>query len=276
MSIHQLNTNYGMEIRNERISNNSLTESLTNGVAERLFRNGKEHAENFFLKHASLNCKDTLIESLKVKISNVRRAKLSKKAAINHITNLFYVAIKCAPGSVFIDGKYKAILGSTIYNDRMFMARLNINTKRPHSSTIDQIPLGYSKHALSRILYRYKPKGLEKTLTNIASMMLDVIQTTSSPEKITEGEPVWFYLPKHGGFLIGKNNDGYVLVTFINETLMSPKQRAEAESTLAMIKQKNEALFDVIINQNIWTELYQPSEYCVFGDTKLHQAKARF
>lgn len=266
-----------MAMRAETISNSSLTESLTNGIAERIFRNGKEHTDGVVQKNNRFYCKDTIVESLASNISAIRHSGYNKKVSVQHILSLFYKAVKCGPNAIANtkNGNY-SVIGSIIENERLFMVDLIINPKRPHTSVVNKKGIGYSKHALSRILYRYKPKKLDRVLSNLACLVMDLISTTNMEEEIEKNETAWLYVPKHGGFLIGKDKSEYVLITFINETLMTPIQSMQGEKTLLQVKENNIELFDIINSELIWPELYNPSEYCEFSVVQMVKNKSQY
>lgn len=240
-------------VTTQQLSNSSLTESATKGMAERIFRETKEHNLRFIERIDSIDKQEQVIGFIEGYITRLRSMNMSKKAALKNLRDVFCCGFKISLYSVYLTGKVtKSIHGTFIHDERLYLVLLHINNKRPHASKMEKQCIGFSKHAIARILLRYKPYRLENNLLNLGIILEDTINALDHTKGMADGDKKWVYLPELGGFLLAKEANSYVLITVINETLMANQQKEEAIKNLKEIEAKDTVLLGCIESESKW------------------------
>jgi hypothetical protein len=155
-----------------QIDSNGLTESLCDGLTKRIFSDLKGYTTHFKKTMGVANNFETIDDLLNAEIPLIHTNQygehnLSKRQALLRLVGLFtwatYVdiaAFNLAPLPKKAE-KYPSILpGLTVQNGRLQTKMLMLRAKNPIKSEVLSNAIFYSEHAVSRLIYRFKPMFL--------------------------------------------------------------------------------------------------------------------
>lgn len=223
------------------LNSGSLSSSLCDGVAKRLFKEVSESEQNSLIE-MGFSPEVSFHDVFKKIVANGKRfSKAETRKA------MFYFARSAI--TMLINDKDRARVDSSknlmsmkeylkndvfmkgvqVYNSAMHIVTVDIYSNKPHQSYFSRWPISFSMHALSRILYRFKPVDLIETLTLISLLFNDLLteeKLHGDVIKKTDEGLKWIVIESVGAFLWAPSDDGFSdnLVTFVDEQKLSDSQ----------------------------------------------------
>ena len=134
--------------------------------------------------------------------------------------------------------------GVQVYKNAMHIVTVNLNSNKPHQSDFTRWPISFSMHALSRILYRFKPVDLIETLTLISQLFNNLLAEEDLHDEVikkTDDGLKWIVIEGVGAFLWATADDGSSdnLVTFVDEKKFSDSQIEMGKKTKLYLNSDN-------------------------------------
>lgn len=250
------------------VEKNKLSESLCDGIATRLLRDVKEHNNRYRLYY--LQSKDIPLEEAIIRYTkSLKNSQLSRKVKNTLAEKMFNVCFFVSDPSankvtqVIDKNQYILKSGITEENGSLKVHWVFMNTVKVEKSTIENLPIRFSKHSISRLLYRFKPNKLVVCIVNLALILTPMSEFLSlSHESKSENKEWWLYVPKVGGFLFGKYAGYLNLVTFVDTKKLTPEQQEEGEENLNSIQIKDSKFSQSIIEFFDYQQSFTDREDC--------------
>jgi hypothetical protein len=197
-------------------------------------------ANNFETIDDLLNAEIPLIHS-----NQYGEHNLSKRQALLRLVGLFtqatYVdiaAFNLVPLPKKAE-KYPSILpGLTVQNGRLQTKILMLSAKNPIKSEVLTNAIFYSKHAVSRLIYRFKPMFLSLDLLHLGDCMNILLNNACDPRQ-TE---YWIPIAGIGSFLLRRDerqSEVIHVVTFVDDNKLTQEQRNDGLRLLEILKETN-------------------------------------
>lgn len=221
------------------VESNNLSESLCEGYAKRIYKGIEAHQEKFITHHQIIPGTN-LSEFFVSEINALFNAFQSKRKAILHIHSVFVQLFQTdfadeemrKSGVVSMDtrsglGIYQALVNGRKEN-RICAKTFILNSKKPQQSIFHEFPILFTEHAIARILQRFKPNCVFKTLINL-SMYLSILN--ESFIDLDENE-FWLPIKDIGTFRLKRDEsrpDLVHVITFVDEKQLSQEQLGNAE-----------------------------------------------
>ena len=246
-----------------QLDSNNLSDSLCDGVTNRIFRD-LEYITSLFMDSmgaaGSFNSIDDLLNA-EIPLIHANRYgdnNLSKRQALVRLVGLFtqatYVdlaAFNLMPLPKKAE-KYPNILpGLTVQNGRLQTKLLMLKAKNPIRSEVLTNTIFYSKHSVSRLIYRFKPMFLSLDLMHLN----DCINTLLNNACDTKKTEYWVPITGIGSFLLRRDEEQSEIihvVTFVDDNKLTQKQVNDGLRLLDILKEKNpqeKTNFDTGVNQ---------------------------
>ena len=254
MSSNEAPTRLEKRIGFYSVETNKLSESLCDGIATRLVREVKEHNERYKL-HV-LQSKNIKFEEAIVRYTkSLKHNKLSRKVNFGLAEKMFQLCFFVTdPNEKEITGvirnqRHVFKSGITEENVSLKIYWIFLNREKIHKSSVEVLPVRFSKHSVSRILYRIKPEKLLTCLVNLATILSPIYELLSISERNdVKSKEWWLYVPNTGGFLFG-TYDGFIkLVTFVDSNKLKASQISEGEEMLKFIEESEKGFSSKVIN----------------------------
>jgi hypothetical protein len=211
----------------------------------------------------AVNSFDTIDDLLNAEIPLIHSNQygeynLSKRQALFRLVGLFtqatYVdiaAFNLEPLPKKVE-KYPNILpGLTVQNGRLQTKMLMLRAKNPVKSEVLTNSIFYSKHAVSRLIYRFKPMFLSLDLMSLGDCINILLNNACDPVN----NEYWVPIAGIGSFLVRRDEVQIELihvVTFVDENKLTLEQRNSGLDLLTILKQTNpqeKINFDFGVNQ---------------------------
>lgn len=245
-----------------KVSKNGLTESLCDGLTKRLF----SELESYTTMHmvdcgvsTQFRCIDDLLNTEMPFIQKSQYgAQLTKKQAMHRLISLFtssvYVdvdAFDINPLPKKINSIPDVLPGLTVENGRLLIKVLHTDIKKPTRSEVTTNGITFSKHAVSRIIYRFKPMFLSLDLLFLTDCINALIQNALP----VDDYEYWVPIENVGSLLLRRDEVQHGLfhvVTFVDYDKLTVEQKAEGQSALVTLQTNNSAQkinFDSAVSQ---------------------------
>jgi hypothetical protein len=164
-----------------------------------------------------------------------------EKKIIAGLSDMFFMT-SFSSDYIDINAREKSNTASLIVIDRLlYQIVLRIDHKRPHRTALLCPSIGFTQHAISRLIRRSKPEEII-TLLSMATNICQIALVDFGIDKLfkDEDDRYWFPVSGIGYFLIAPNEtgEGYAVVTFIDSTMLSESQKEAADKVDAIFRMK--------------------------------------
>ncbi len=172
--------------------------------------------------------------------------RLTKRQALARLVGLFagatYVDL-AAFGLTPLPKKAKAyprlLPGLTVHNGRLQTKVLSLKRNKPIRSEVLTNPIFYSKHAISRLIFRFKPMFLSLDLMHLNDCVNILLVNACDPEKAE----YWLPIANIGSFLLRRDNirpEVIHVVTFVDQDKLTQEQVNDGLRLLNILESTNQ------------------------------------
>ena len=234
----------------------ALSSTLCDGVAKRLFKEVSETEQKSMLEMgfppevAFHNAFKTLaVSGKRFSKAEIRLTifYFARRAITIMINDTDRVRANSSKDSMSLKQYLKKdvyMKGVQVYKNAMHIVTVNLNSNKPHQSDFTRWPISFSMHALSRILYRFKPVDLIETLTLISQLFNNLLVEEELHDEVikkTDDGRKWIVIEGVGAFLWATVDDGSSdnLVTFVDEGKLSDSQIEMGKKTKLYLNSDN-------------------------------------
>ena len=236
--------------RLHQIDSAGLTESLCDGLTKRIFQELEGLTQNFMESMGVTFLFSTVDDFLNAEISYIHcdrdgEDRLTKRQALARLVGLF-------AGATYVDlaafgltplpkkaKEYPSLLpGLTVHNGRLQTKVLSLKRNKPVRSEVLTNPILYSKHAVSRLIFRFKPMFLSLDLMHLNDCINILLVNACDPEK-TE---YWLPIANIGSFLLRRDEvqpELIHVVTFVDHNKLTLEQVNDGLHVLNILENTN-------------------------------------
>ena len=232
------------------IDSNNLTESLCDGLTKRIFSDLESYTTHFMQTMGAFYTFNTIGDLLNAEIPLIHSNQygdfnLSKREALARLVGLFtqatYVdinAFNLYPLPKKIEKYPRVLPGLTVQNGRLQIKVLILDAKKPTRSEVVTNAIFYSKHAISRLIYRFKPMFLSLDIMNLGDCINILLNNACEPAQAE----YWVPITNVGSFLLRRDEvqlEIIHVVTFVDENKLTQQQRNDGLRLLAKLQETN-------------------------------------
>ncbi len=215
--------------------NYSLNESLCDGIAKRIFRIIAEHAANGancdILDESSASGLIVLKNAIDVIKQYAQKATLPKKTIIDALIVQFLSIASSSSSDYAIKiggGKLPTYVSGVIVDNRLiYGVKLKIDVRKPHRTEVCSSYIGFTRHALSRMIRRSKPDDVIFLIALASDLCRYVIESARDIDLFKDNDGLyWIPVPTFGYFLLAKDSscEGFIVVTFVESGMLRDEQ----------------------------------------------------
>lgn len=230
------------------IGANSLTESMCDGITRRLFKSVEMYSRDNGRPTSEFegypNIPGALFEYRVGLIAcgpSGRRKK--NELIIDEFCKIFFntASHPSVPKPNLKKETEWRLYGINYHEGALFGNIACFDFKKPQKTINLCVPIGFTIHSVSRLIYRFKPSCIERALYMVAILLMNIITLSDESEGKTPlvaepGYKKWVFVENLGGFLLAEHNGYYRIITTIDRDKMTDEQLECAKNQIDLLR----------------------------------------